>query len=156
MREACGPSAGSSRVANGENSGRQATATLVALRLSALHAFFRRHSRDGHAWLTLDAPISGTNASLADLRSLFYAPSPGVSRESKFVFFRRELGLKTAPKCRYCMIYCSIFIHFCLISNFILSAISRIVGKLKSMAFCRPTHSAIALPVCRVDACSSR
>ena len=47
------------------------------------------------------------------------------------------------------MIYWSIFIHLCLISNCILLAISRVVGKLKSMAFCRRTHSAIALPVCR-------
>ena len=29
-----------------------ATATLVALRLGALRAFFRRHGRDGHGWLT--------------------------------------------------------------------------------------------------------
>ena len=47
------------------------------------------------------------------------------------------------------MIYRSIFIHLCLISNCILLAISSVVGKLKSMSCCRPIYSAIALPVCR-------
>ena len=54
-------------MANGENSGRHATATLVALRLGAGHAFFRRHGRGGQGWPTLNARISRVKrGSLAD------------------------------------------------------------------------------------------
>ena len=58
---------------NGGNSDRRATATLVALRLGALHAFLRRHGRGGQGWPASDARISGTTGSLADLSCLFYA-----------------------------------------------------------------------------------